>query len=201
MMQKLPKHKSPAQALVEFALAATLLFFLLAAVIDLGLIYFTMQALRVAAQEGATYGSYPRVETNAQGRISNMRIDYGEVVYRVYSSAGIQGGGFADLRDLNSDGVDDLAQGLHNNMATDSNAYIHIENLAGFNPQNLSDVGCRGDLPGQELQAGGRGCWIRVTVRYDYEFLFPFAPGFSDTVQLRASHLTPMRSTVFTSGQ
>ncbi|RRR65807.1 MAG: pilus assembly protein [Candidatus Viridilinea halotolerans] len=199
-MRTLREHTSPAQALVEFALAATLIFFLLAAVVDLGLIYFTMQALRVSAQEGATYGSYPRVETDAQSR-SNVVIDYSEIVYRVYGSAGERGGGFADLRDLNSDGIDDLGQGLHNNMATDPDAYIYIENLAGIDPQNLSDVGCRGDLPGEQLQAGGRGCWLRVTVRYDYEVLFPFAPAIGDTIQLRAAHLTPMRSTVFTTAQ
>jgi hypothetical protein len=196
-MPKLRKSRTPAQALVEFALAATTIFFLLAAVVDLGLIYFTMQALRVAAQEGAAYGSYPRVVMNGN-RIQDVTIDYSEVVYRVYGAGGEQGGGFANLRDLNNNGQDDLnVDRLHDNMATDPDAYIYIENLAGFNPNSLSPS-CRGDLPGQQLQNGGRGCWIRVTVRYEYRFLFPMAPAFGDTVRLQASHLTPMRSTIFT---
>lgn len=198
-MPKPCKHKSPAQALVEFALAATTIFFLLAAVVDLGLIFFTMQALRVAAQEGATYGSYPQVVSNNDGRITDVRINYSEVVFRVYGAGGEQGGGFANLRDLNSNGRDDLnVDRLHDNMATDPNAYIYIENLRGLDP-NALNPSCRGDLPGQQLQAGGRGCWIRVTVRYEYRFLFPIAPVFGDTVRLQVSHLTPMRSTIFTS--
>jgi hypothetical protein len=199
-MRTLRKHRSPAQALVEFALAATTIFFLLAAVIDLGLIFFTMQALRVAAQEGATYGSYPLVQKNANGGITNVTIDYSEVVFRVYGAAGEQQGGFANLRDLNNDGIDDLAQNLHDDMATDPDAYIYVENLFGSDPRSLAPA-CRGDLPGWHLQSGGADCWIRVTVRYDYEFLFPMAPAFSDTVRLRASHVTPMRSTIFTVGQ
>lgn len=198
-MRTLRKHRSPAQALVEFALAATTIFFLLAAVVDLGLIFFTMQALRVAAQEGAAFGSYPRVESTAGGGITNVTIDYSEVVFRVYGAAGEQAGGFANLRDLNNDGVDDLAQNLHDNMSTDPNAFIYIQNLSGFNPANLRDEPCRGDVSGEGLQNGGRGCWIRVTVRYNYQFLFPMAPAFGDTVRLQASHVTPMRSTIFTS--
>src|SRR6266496_5490681 len=51
------KNKSRGQALVEFALAATLIFFLLAAAVDLGFMFFAVQGLHNAAQEGGTYGS------------------------------------------------------------------------------------------------------------------------------------------------
>jgi hypothetical protein len=50
------------QALVEFALAATLIFLLLAATIDLGMILFILQGLHSAAQEGALYGSLMKYE-------------------------------------------------------------------------------------------------------------------------------------------
>ena len=38
------RHSKTGQALVEFALAATLIFFLLAAAVDLGLIFFSLRA-------------------------------------------------------------------------------------------------------------------------------------------------------------
>lgn len=205
MKKRMIRHRAPAQALIEFALASTVIFFLLAATVDLGLIYFTMQALRVAAQEGATYGSYPKAQmndTNHDGigdQLVRLDFDYSGIVYRVYGAAGEQNTGFANLRDLNANGKDDLnVDRLHDTMTTDPNAYIYVENLQGFNPQNLSSAGCRGDIPGMGLQDGGQGCWIRVTVRYEYRFVFPLAPAFADTVRLQASHLTPVRSVFYT---
>jgi hypothetical protein len=52
------------------------------------------------------------------------------------------------------------------------------------------------------MQRGGRyaggSCWIRVTVRYDYRFLFPFAPVFGDMVQLQVVQIMPIRSSFYT---
>ena len=45
------------QSLVELALTITILMILLAGTIDLGRAFFTYQAMRDAAQEGAAYGS------------------------------------------------------------------------------------------------------------------------------------------------
>lgn len=197
MKQKIHSRRAEAQAIVEFALAATLIFFLLAAVVDLGLIYFTQQALRVAAQEGATYGSYPKAQMNGDDLVK-VYIDSPQIVYRVYGAGGEQGGGFANLRDLNGNGLDDLnVDRLHENMETDPQAFIYVENLRGFDATNLTPS-CRGDVRGSGLQRGGEGCWIKVTVRYNYRFLFPFAPAFADTVRLQASHLMPIRSSFYT---
>jgi hypothetical protein len=197
MKKLILRRRAGAQAIVEFALASTLIFFLLAAVVDLGLIYFTLQALRVAAQEGATYGSYPKAEMNGS-EVVRVNLDFPEIVNRVYGAAGSQRGSFANLRDLNSNGLDDLnVDRLHDNMSTDPEAYIYVENLKGFNPQTLSPA-CRGDTRGVDLQNGGAGCWIRVTVRYNYKFTFPLAPAFADTVRLQASHLMPIRSSFYT---
>ncbi|MEI6179727.1 MAG: TadE family protein [Chloroflexales bacterium] len=205
MKKRITRHHAPAQAIVEFALASTLIFFLLAAAVDLGLIFFTMQALRVAAQEGATYGSYPKAVMSSTNQLIRLDFDYSGIVYRVYGASGEQGGGFADLRDLNNNGLDDLnVDHLHDNMnapidpRTNAETYIYIENLRGFDPQSLSSIGCRGDVRNQGLQSGGQGCWIRVTVRYNYRFSFPFAPGFAKTIVLHASHLMPIRSSYYT---
>jgi hypothetical protein len=192
-----------AQALVEFSLAATLIFFLLAAVVDLGLIYFTMQALRVAAQEGANYGSYTKARVNSNGAVTEVYIDSAEIARRVYGAAGDRGSGFANLHDLNANGTDDQDENLHANAATNSNSYIYVENLLGTDPNDLAPS-CSGTTPGVQLQNGGLNstnaivCWIRVTVRYEYRFLFPLAPAFGGRVRLQTAHLMPIRSNYFT---
>lgn len=201
MRRRISGSRAKAQALVEFSLAATLIFFLLAAVVDLGLIYFTMQALRVAAQEGANYGSYPKARVDG-GSIEEVYIDSVEITRRVYGAGGDRGSGFANLHDLNANGVDDLAENLHGN-ASNANGYIYVENLKGVNPNTLAPS-CSGTTPGVELQNGGLSltnsiyCWIRVTVRYEYRFLFPLAPAFGGRIRLQAAHLTPIRSNYFT---
>jgi Flp pilus assembly protein TadG len=59
MQLKYPLHKmrksEQGQGLVEFALAITLLLFMLAGTIDLGRAFFTYMAMRDAAQEGASF--------------------------------------------------------------------------------------------------------------------------------------------------
>jgi Flp pilus assembly protein TadG len=53
-----PKNSNErGQSLVELALTITLLFVLLAGIVDLGSAFFSFIALRDAAQEGALYGS------------------------------------------------------------------------------------------------------------------------------------------------
>lgn len=201
MKRRIHRSRAQAQALVEFSLAATLIFFLLAAVVDLGLIYFTMQALRVAAQEGGNYGSYTKARVD-NGAISEVYIDSVEITRRVYGSGGDRGSGFANLHDLNANGVDDLAENLYGN-ASNPDGYIYVENLKGVDPNNLAPS-CSGSTPGVELQNGGLNmtnaiyCWIRVTVRYEYRFLFPLAPAFGGRVRLQVAHLMPIRSNYFT---
>lgn len=46
------------QSLTELAISLTLLFIILAGIVDLGRAFFTYISLRDAAQEGALYGSY-----------------------------------------------------------------------------------------------------------------------------------------------
>lgn len=102
--------RAKAQALVEFALAATLIFFLLAAAIDLGFIFLNLQTLRTAAQEGATFGSYPAVVLN-NGVITAATLSFDEIRNRVRLSAGATPSGFTNLLDLDSDGVLDVDGG------------------------------------------------------------------------------------------
>lgn len=196
--QKLRQPRARGQALVELALAGTLLFFLLAAAVDLGLIFFTLQGMRVGAQEGATFGSYPVQVVNNNGQLQRVDLNYAEIVRRVRNAGGNQTTGFANLRDLDDNGVfDELETGraVHSNWAR-SDAYIQVELLKGLNPRNLTPT-CATDVRGVDMQAGGTGCWVRVTVRTDYRFLFPFAPSFANSVRLQTSTVMPIRSSYY----
>ncbi len=94
----------PGQALVEFVIASTLILLLLAAAVDIGLLFFNMQGLTTAAQEGATYGSrYLVVQPNGV-----VDLDYEMIRTRVRQEAGTTGGiNFVNMYDLNSDAIPD----------------------------------------------------------------------------------------------
>ena len=65
-----PKLKEYGQSMVELALTITFLMALLAGTIDLGRAFFTWLAMRDAAQEGASYGSFiPSDESGIQARV------------------------------------------------------------------------------------------------------------------------------------
>ena len=129
----MPQHlRAKGQALVEFALTATLLFFLLAATVDLGLIFFTLQGLHNAAQEGGTYGSRWLQTVNGVGQL-----DYYAIRDHVRHEAGDQGIGFANLLDLNNNGIDDFTEdGANMGVASGTSlfpTYIQIKALYDTN--------------------------------------------------------------------
>jgi hypothetical protein len=171
----MPRHiRAKGQALVEFALSATLIFFLLAATVDLGLIFFTLQALHNAAQEGATYGSR---------FLDNGALDVAGIRDRARHEAGNQGIGFANLLDLNSNGVDDASE------PAVLNSYIQIN--------MWQDVDGNGDpIPDNTpcASASTSFCYLQVVVSADYNFLFPLAPAFGDQRKLTSTYIIPMRS-------
>lgn len=189
-------RRTPGQALVEFALAATLLFFLVAAAVDLGLIFFTLQGMRAAAQEGAAFGSYPVAVMNADGSLNRVDLRYDDIRDRVRNASGDGAGGFANLHDLDSNGVRDENEPSHASVQN-ADGWIYVQLLGGGNPASLTGT-CATNVPGSGMQAGGRNCWIRVTVRYNYRFQFPLAPSFADTVRLQVVQTMPVRSSFFT---
>ncbi|NTV63047.1 MAG: pilus assembly protein [Oscillochloris sp.] len=197
MFHRKRTKRSTGQALVEFALAATLIFTLLSAAVDLGLIFFTMQQLRAAAQEGATFGSYPQIyPENATSGEAVQRVDlnYSEIINRVRHSSGDKSG-FANLLDLDNDGTDDGSQGSVLNY-TSSSAYIYIQNLR-YNNDDLTQAptgSCATTTARYQMRKAGEFCYVRVTVSYEYRFLFPLAPVFKDTIKLSASYMVHVRS-------
>jgi hypothetical protein len=202
--------RAKAQALVEFALAATLIFMLISATVDLGLMYLALQGIRTAAQEGATFGSHARVINN------DVVIDVNEIRNRVRESAGESPVGFANLLDLDNDEVIDVTAGR---IGDGGETYDTVNNGEDFDPgasnhvvdqyiivQTIYDED--GNLPEglvtdpndlctpEDLASGfNRFCYVRVTVRYRYELLFALAPAFGDHINLRAEFAIPVRST------
>lgn len=197
----LRRHRRTAgQALVELALSITLIFFLLAAAVDLGLMFFTLQGMRTAAQEGANFGSYPVQVLNSDGSLNRVDLNYTQIVQRVRNSSGANSTGFANLQDLDNNGVRDDAEGsnvLHANPRNAS-SWIYVELLGGANPNNLTGT-CATNVAGSGMQLGGRNCWIRVTVRYNYRLQFPLAPSFGSTFRLQVRQTMPIRSSIYTS--
>lgn len=179
------RRRTKGQALVEFALAATLIFFMLAATVDLGLIFFTLQALHNAAQEGATYGS----RTLKPDANNVMFLDQAGIRDRVRHEAGTSGIGFANLLDLNSNSTDDSSEsGVIEN-------YIQIYALEDSNGNGdpLDDGSAPNFTPCPSLSGATKPCFIRVIVSADYNMAFPLAPAFGDKIRLSSSYVVGMR--------
>jgi hypothetical protein len=111
MLRRTTQH---AQALVEFAIASTLILLLLAAAVDLGLVFMNLQGINNAAQEGALYGSrFLKVEGD------KTELDYDAIRQRVRRESGAAGGfGFVNMQDLNSDGIPDAIKSDSNGDGT-----------------------------------------------------------------------------------
>lgn len=192
------RARQTGQALVEFALAATLIFFLLSASVDLGMILFAVQGLHNAAQEGAMYGSAmpynDSTDVDKDGRtdhdIYNSKKEPGEffpeflaeVRKRASYEAGKGGGiGFVNLRDLNSDGeFDDTAT------------------LEQFVEVDVLDRQQGGD-PCGDPNLDGVQCYIRVKISAVYKIQFPLAPALPDDEIVLSSEFTmPLNKSGFT---
>lgn len=201
-MRKTRRSKT-GQAIVEFALAATLIFLLLAAAVDLGLIFFTLQGMHNAAEEGALYGSRWLTGQNPRA------LDLNGIRERVRKEAGNKGGiGFVNLLDLNNNGVPDYpanaivgAPGVDCGDRMPDNTCV-IDNFIQI--QLLKDTDADGD-PMNDLVGGlptvcadpakDSPCFIRVTVLLNYTTVFPLTPSFSRTTTLRSSYIVRLRDT------
>ncbi|HEU5014939.1 MAG TPA: TadE family protein [Roseiflexaceae bacterium] len=176
------------QAIVEFALSATLIFFMLCAAIDLGMIFFAVQGLRNAAQEGATYGSRWLVFDGSGRRV--LDIDTIRDKVRTESGTGNRMG-FVNLLDLNGDGIDDenqsgvIASHIAVQMLSDSPDYDGNPLNNGTAPNYTACTNA--------ATAGPSECYIYITVSNDHKLIFPLSPVFTDTVKITSSYVLPIR--------
>jgi hypothetical protein len=206
-MRQLLRFKN-GQALVEFALAATLIFFLLAAAVDLGLIFFTIQGLHNAAQDGAAYGSRWLIGN------SPRTLDFNAIRERVRKEQGNKGGiGFVNLLDLNNNGIPDVGPANTNIVGGSGTTYemiganrvidqyIQVEMLldSDSNGDPLNDL-VNGQPTTCTNPGGGINCFIRVTAMTDYRTIFPLIPAFARTTTLRSSYILPMRDSFSAGG-
>jgi hypothetical protein len=189
----LKRARARGQALVEFALAATLIFLLLSATVDLGLLFFMYQGLHNAAQEGGTYGS--------RWLTPSFQIDTAGIRNRVRLEAGTTGIGFANLLDLNSDGIADVnGSGVAQiNPATGNpviNDYIEIQSIfdANGNGTPLDDGAAPSFTACPTLTSPTFRCHLRITVSAEYRFLFPLAPAFGNQYRLSSPFVIQMRT-------
>ena len=191
------RQRSKAQALVEFALAATLIFMLVAAAVDLGLIFLARQALRAAVQEGATFGSHPAFEHNTQNELTRIYLDHDAIRERVRMTAGEDGGPvFANLTDLNNNNTPDDIEPPDEEGKTVLDKHITIENLRDKNGDASVPDGDPPELcTPSHMEIGSKLCYIRVTVRYLYRPIFPLAPALADTVPIQVSFTMQVRNT------
>ena len=181
--------RTEAQALVEFALASTVIFLLLAAAVDLGLLFFTKQGITNAAQEGATYGSRWLIDDASGIR----KLDVAQIQDRVRRESGDNGGnGVLRLTDLNSDGIVDTSQGTTVLDPTGKNGSIQVSavedtNLDG-NPTNDSGKLCANPA------TSSLSCYALVSVSKVYNFFFPFAAAVIPTkLTLKSSYYVLIR--------
>jgi hypothetical protein len=204
--------KQRGQALVEFALAATLIFFLLAAAVDLGFMFFALQGLHNAAQEGGTFGSRWLQSDTVTGQ-RKLRVN--DIRDRIRMESGTRGGiGFVNLLDLNNNGVPDVPAGQSVAICTSNPAacdktttgatvatdYIQVAmiNDSNGNGDPLDD----GAAPTYTActKANSPTCFIYVQVTFDYRLFFPLSPTFGRERQLKSSFVMKMRDDVAREG-
>ena len=210
-MPMLRTHKSRGQALVEFALAATLIFFLLAAAVDLGFMFFAVQGLHNAAQEGGTYGSRWLVSNPTSGA---RVLDVNAIRDNVRHESGSRGGiGFVNLLDLNNDGTPDvnpdspIAQctpaKCQVNPATGNYVVNDFIQIYTINDSNLNgdplDDGTAPNYPAC-ANASVSTCFINVVVSFNYRLVFPLSPTFTRERMLRSSFTMRLRDDMARSG-
>ena len=187
-MRRISQAKTQAQALVEFALSATVIFFLLAAAVDLGLLFFTQQSITNAAQEGATYGS--RWLQDKPGTSSVRELNVAEIQRRVrYESGATGGNSVSRLTDLNSDGIDDVGQSGTLDPSGKT-GFIQVRAIVDDNrdgnPSNDTKV-CTNPA------SDPLPCFAVVTVRKTYKFFFPFAPAFGNEYTIASTYYLLIR--------
>lgn len=172
--------KKKGQTLVEFTLVLTLIFFMLAGLIDFGLAFFAYQGISGAAQEGATYAAM-------SGSLSEANAEIGEIRHRVINEGGLDQNvanraRFVNLFDLNSDKVTD------NDAVWETHILFRVvasdlidRNTRPTDWQNQTNA-CRTRIQTQ-------WCSTEVEVLYDYKAIFPAAKLFmgTDKITLRAA--------------
>jgi hypothetical protein len=186
------------QALVEMALAMTLLTFLLSAAVDLGLAYKTHQMLINASAEASSYLSQQPIIPCNGCSVSTMKASadtQARANFRQEVGAGSTGVKIARLADLNDNGVDDISEGL------DLSQWIRIDpadagqfdpsNPGSFNIKSFKASTQQNCIDRRPLYSGGQ-CFIVVRARIIYKPLFALAPFINGQMTISAYAIKPI---------
>ncbi len=193
------QQRAAGQALVEFALAATLIFFLLAAAVDLGLIFFTVQGMRNAAQEGASYGSRWLKDCAGSGGLQTRCLDIATIRDRVRFESGTRGG-IGNLIDLNNDGIEDPADTNNAFYNTYITADLLADKTSDGDPLKNVATGESESMACNDPPRSVLPCYIRVIVRKEYKMFMPIIPGFANQRTLSTTYLMPLRDSYSAGG-
>jgi hypothetical protein len=187
-------HKHVGQAVVEFALASTLILFLIAAAVDLGFIFFAMQGLHSAAQEGAVFGAVPNaLRPDGSGVVAVSNNSGSAVAFqnanairdRTRKEAGTATGsiGGINLLDLNANGV------LDDTEPSVIRDYIDVQLVLDNDTDGLVDTSSP-NCPDASVTAN---CFLLVTVRAEYKPFFPVVNTLMgrSTIRLSSSYFLP----------
>ena len=173
--------------------------------------FFAVQGLHNAAQEGGTYGSRWLVSNATTGA---RTLDVNVIRDNVRHESGSRGGiGFVNLLDLNNDGTPDvnpdspIAQctpaKCQVNPATGNyvvNDYIQVYTIddSNLNGDPLDD----GTAPNYPAcaNASSATCFINVVVSFNYRLVFPLSPTFTRERLLRSSFTMRLRDDMARSG-
>lgn len=162
--------QQPGQALVELALSITLIFFLVAAAIDLGLAFKTYQTLVNATAEASTYLSInPKLNCAVSSCPNGNAFVAADQVarQRFRTEQGDTVRGIASTLDLNSNGINDQQEGLplSNWIEIWVADNTQLANGSYLNGTNSSNQDCRNRVvPSDPTQS----CYIVVRTRMIY---------------------------------
>src|SRR5688572_1538964 len=148
------------QSVVEFALIAPIMIFILFAMLDLARIYTTMMSVESAAREAADYGTTLGAERWQTGAIATTE---GEMRRRACVAS-------SDLPDY--EGIDADADGVDENCSNPTFAYCLTPSTGGpcvypINPSDACDNPVR-DPP----------CTVTVTMSHVFHLFIPFEINF-----------------------
>jgi hypothetical protein len=170
------------QALVEFALVITLLFFIFSAGVDLGLIFYSYQALANAAEEGTAYGSMYPVINSGSGTAHNdtairLRVRNESFAPNLDNKVTV-----VNMLDLNNDGTDDKGQ------SSILDTYIDINGKNNnITPVTYTSTQCA-------TSRSPTFCDIEITIKFDYKPFFFMAPFMgTGTFQIKVTRSSTIR--------
>ncbi len=213
------------QAIVEFAIAGTLIFTLLAASIDLGMIFFIKQGMDNAVQEGALYGSTNYLdffdnEDNYDSFEEQIQAFRHAVRTRTSFESGERGGiGFINLRDLDANGIRDDSEpctvgdepdfaNCQGGVADSEDwedliskdwedlIFVDIVRKQSCKDSTTAECSCADD-PDNDGEIDEGGCYVKVHIQAKYDILFPLAPAFKEYVWIGADYVIPFNESGF----